>query len=384
VIVVGLGAMGSAACCQLSKRGVSVIGIDQYTPPHDRGSTHGETRITRLAIGEGSEYAPLVKRSHELWRELEHAGGTNLMTRTGIVVLGHPASQFLHRTRAVAREYSIEHRDLTNDELRRLHPMFAIDEQTEAYYEPDGGYVRPEAAVSVQLELARRDGASLKLDERVVSWSAWSGGVAVTTTAGSYQADRLVLCAGAWIAELFPAGRDMFAVYRQLLFWFPIRRGFPLLRDMPAFVWDFGGPQDGIVHFDGFYGFPAINGPDGGVKVASESYERTTAPDGRQHPATPAEIAGMYQECVAAHLPWLDSEPLRTVSCLYTSTLGSRFVIDRHPGHEPVLIVSACSGHGFKHSPAIGEAIADWATGGEPTLDLSPFSLSRVECIGGS
>jgi sarcosine oxidase len=382
VIVIGLGAMGSAACCQLSKRGVSVIGIDRYAPPHDLGSTHGETRITRLAIGEGSEYVPLVKRSHELWREIEHETGTNLMTQTGILVLGRARSRFLRRTRRVAHEHSIEHRELTNDELQMQHPMFAVDEQTEAYYEPGGGYVRPEAAVSAQLELARRYGASLKLAERVLSWSASSGGVAVTTAAGSYNADRLVVCAGAWITELFPDGRDVFAVYRQLLFWFPIRRGYPLLRDMPAFVWDFGGAQDGIVHLDGFYGFPAIDGPDGGVKLASESYEHTTTPDDRQHPATPREIARMYEECVAPHLPWLGSKPLRTVSCLYTSTLGSRFVIDRHPVHEPVLIVSACSGHGFKHSPAIGEAIADWASGREPAIDLSPFSLSQVGRIG--
>jgi sarcosine oxidase len=379
VIVVGLGAMGSAACCQLSKRGVSVIGIDRYSPPHELGSTHGETRITRLATGEGSEYVPLVKRSHELWRELEAESDTTLMTQTGILVLGHATSRFLERTRAVAREHSIEHRELTNGELQRLHPMFAVDEQTEAYYEPEGGYVRPEAAVSVQLELAGRHGACLKLGERVLSWSASSGGVRVTTTAGSYSAGRLVLCAGAWITELFPAGRDLFAVYRQLLFWFPIKRGYPLLRDMPVFVWDFGSAEDAVVHLDGFYGFPALDGPGGGVKLASESYERTTEPDDHRHEVTPAESARMYEECVAPRLPWLGSAPLRAVSCLYTSTLGSRFVIDRHPAHESVLIVSACSGHGFKHSPAIGEAIADWASGREPAIDLSQLSLSEVQ-----
>jgi sarcosine oxidase len=383
VIVVGLGAMGSAACCQLSKRGVSVIGIDQYAPPHDLGSTHGDTRITRLATAEGGEYVPLARRSHELWRGLEAEAEATLMTQTGVVVLGDPISEFLHRTLQVARECSIEHWELTNDELRREYPMFAVDEETVAYYEPGGGYVRPEAAVSVQLELARRNGASLKLGERVVSWSAGSRGLTVTTTEGSYHADRLVLCVGAWITELFPDARHVFAVYRQLLFWFPIRRGYPLLRDMPAFVWDFGGAPDGIVHLDGLYGFPAVDGPDGGIKVGSELYERTTAPDGSQHPATPTEVARMYDECVASHLPWLGSEPLRTASCLYTSTMGCRFVIDPHPAHEQVLIVSACSGHGFKHSPAIGEAVADWASGHEPASDLSPFSLSQVESIGG-
>ena len=159
-------------------------------------------------------------------------------------------------------------------------------------------------------------------------------------------------------------------------------RDYPLyyaaLRDMPAFVWDVGGEQEGFVHLDGFYGFPAIDGPGGGVKVASESYEQTTAPDGRQHPAGPAEIERMYRGCIAPYLPWLDPQPLRSVSCLYTSTRGSRFIIEQHPEHEEVLIVSACSGHGFKHSPAIGEAVAQWLTGEECAVDLSPFSLARA------
>jgi sarcosine oxidase len=378
VIVVGLGAMGSAACRQLAARGASVIGIDQYAPPHKWGSTHGETRITRLAIGEGREYVPLVRRSHELWRELELATGTQLLTRTGIVILGHPSSTFLKETRAAARAYGIEHRDLANAELREAFPMFAVDGGTVAYCEPTAGYLRPERAVAAQLALARRDGARLRLGERVQRWTAATNGVSVTTNRATYSAGQLLLCAGAWIGDLFPQGRDLFAIYRQLLFWFPIRRDYPRLRDMPAFVWDIGGDQQGFVHLDGFYGFPAIDGPEGGVKVASESYERTTVPDGRQHPASRAEIERMSRGCVAPFLPWLEPEPLRSVSCLYTSARASRFLIDRHPDHDAVLIVSACSGHGFKHSPAVGEAVAQWLTGHEPEIDLSPFSLSRI------
>ncbi|HEY2318004.1 MAG TPA: N-methyl-L-tryptophan oxidase [Solirubrobacteraceae bacterium] len=378
VIVVGLGAMGSAACRHLAARGASVIGIDQYAPPHKWGSTHGETRITRLAIGEGREYVPLARRSHELWRETERASGTELLTHTGVVILAHPASTFLLETRAAAREYAIEHRDLTNAELREAFPMFAVDGDTVGYHEPAAGYVRPERAVATQLALARRDGARLRLGERVERWTAGAGGVTVTTSGATYSAGQLLLCAGAWIGELFPQGRDLFAIYRQLLFWFPIRQGYAQLRDMPAFVWDIGGDQQGFVHLDGFYGFPALDGPGGGVKIASESFERTTTPDGRQHPASRAEIDRMYQECVAPFLPWLGAEPLRSVSCLYTSTRGSRFVIDRHPEHDTVLVVSACSGHGFKHSPAIGEAVAQWLTGRHPDVDLAAFSLSRL------
>jgi sarcosine oxidase len=379
VIVVGLGAMGSAACCQLAARGVSVIGIDQYVPPHPWGSTHGDTRITRLAIGEGREHVPLVRRSHQLWRELEQKTGTKLLTQAAIVILAHPSSPFLNETRASAREYEIEHEDLTNAEVRARFPMFAVDELTEAYYEPEAGYVRPEAAVAAQLELARRSGVQLQLAEHVERWTASPNGITVTTDARTYVAEQLLLCAGAWIGELFPDGRDSFAVYRQLLYWFPIRTGYPQLRDMPTFVWDFGGDRAGFVHLDGFYGFPAVDGPGGGVKVASESYERTTEPDGRQHPATQPEIEQMYERCIAPYLPWLGAKPLKTVSCLYTSTRGSRFVIDRHPRYDSVLIVSACSGHGFKHSPAIGEAVAQSLTGRQPDIDLSAFRLSQAQ-----
>jgi sarcosine oxidase len=200
----------------------------------------------------------------------------------------------------------------------------------------------------------------------------------VTTDADTYEAGQLLVCTGAWIGELFPDVHDIFAIYRQLLFWFPIRREFPQLRDMPTFVWDLGGDQRGFVHLDGFYGFPAVDGPGGGVKVASESYECTTTPDGRQHPATQTEIDHMHERCIAPYLPWLGAKPLKTVSCLYTSTRGSRFVIDRHPEHDSVLIVSACSGHGFKHSPAIGEAVAQWLTGHQPDIDLGAFSFSQA------
>ena len=169
--------------------------------------------------------------------------------------------------------------------------------------------------------------------------------------------------------------RDIVAVYRQLLFWFPIREHYAALRDMPAFVWDVGGDQRGFVHLDGFYGFPAIDGPGGGVKVASESYEHTTTPTAASTRPSPSETERMYRGCVQPYLPWLGEVPLRTVSCLYTSTRGSRFIIDRHPEHDVVLVVSACSGHGFKHSPAIGEAVAQWVTGQAPRHRPVPVQL---------
>ena len=378
VLVVGLGAMGSAVCAQLAMRGTSVIGIDQYDPPHPYGSTHGQTRMTRLAVGEGPEYVPLVRRSHQLWREIEAQTGTRLLTQTGGLIMSRPGSWFFEGTRDLARRLEIEHEQLSPAELRRRFPMFWADEETEGYYEPAAGFVRPEDAVRAQLELARRDGAELRPRERVLDWSASGHGVRVVTDRARYACEQLILCAGPWLPALFPEGRDLFAVYRQFQFWFPIRHGYEQLRNMPVFVWDFGGERGGFVHFDGFYGFPAVDGPAGGVKVATESYEATTEPDGRQHPPTPAETGSMYRHCIEDRLPWLGPDPVRTLSCLYTCTRGSRFVVDRHPEHEAILIVSPCSGHGFKHSPAVGEAVAQWVTEGKPGLDLGPFRLSHA------
>ena len=204
---------------------MSVIGIDQFAPPHAYGSTHGDTRITRLAVGEGAEYIPLVQRSHQLWRELEAESGARLLTQCGGVILSRPGSPFFEQTRALARRFGIEHEHLDNGELRRRLPMFAADEETEAYYEPGAGIVWPEAAVAAHLELARRAGARLCRGERVIEWSASPAGVAVTTDAGTYTADRLVLCAGAWLPQLVPETRELVAVYRQLLHWFTIRAG---------------------------------------------------------------------------------------------------------------------------------------------------------------
>lgn len=378
VIVVGLGAMGAAVSWQLARRGTRVVAFDQYSPPHDGGSTHGESRITRLAIGEGEEYVPLVRRSHELWREIEAASGRKLMTQTGGVLIGTADGEFLEHTREIAARHAIAHENLDGSELQTRFPMFAVDEAARGYYEPEAGYLRPEAAVAAQLSLAANSGSQLHFATPVLEWHASGEGVRVKTPSGVHDADQLVLCPGPWINQLFPAGRGIFAVYRQVMLWFPIADKPPRLSEMPVFVWAFSGQRAGFIHLHGFYGFPPLAGSAGGVKVATEQFERTTEPDGAQHPATPNEAGLMRREVIGQRLPWLGPSPLRSVSCLYTSTRGSRFVIDRHPGHENVMIVSACSGHGFKHSAAIGEAVADWVTGRPSTVDLGPFRYQRA------
>jgi sarcosine oxidase len=377
VIVVGLGAMGAAVTLQLAQRGLRVIGMDRFRPPHDRGSTHGETRITRLAVGEGAEHVPLVRRSHELWRELEAATGSCLLEQIGGLVIGRRDDGFLERTRAVARLHGIPHRNLSNQQLRDDFPMFDTPADTEAYFEPEAGFVRPESAITAQLTLARAAGTELRLGESVRSWAAGSGAVTVTTDTATLQARELVLCPGAWITQLVPESAGLFAVYPQVLHWFGIRRGYEALRQMPIFIWEMAGERDAFTHLSGgFYGFPAIDGPNGGLKLATERYDATVDPDRAADTDLAGSARSLHERYLAQHFPWVTAEPLRVTSCLYTCTRASRFIIDQHPSHPNVWIVAACSGHGFKHSAAIGEAVAQTISGGVSELDLTPFALA--------
>lgn len=377
VIVVGLGAMGAAASYQLAQMGAQVIGLDRYTPPHPFGSTHGETRITRLAIGEGPEYVPLVQRSHQLWREIEAQAATDIFNQCGGLILGDKNNAFLASTRASAASYGIAHEDLTASQIRSRFPTFAVSNEIEGYYEPEAGYLRPEAAVQAQLDLATKHGTDLRYGQVVESWRTSGDGIEVRLDQGEWlRGDRLLICAGPWLPQLCPELAEHFAVQRQLLYWFPMRDNFEAFAAAPVFIWEIDGPRTEFSHSLGFYGFPAVDGPRGGVKLATEQASQTTTPDGHKHPATAAEIAEMGERYVRPCLPNLGLEPLRTVSCLYTSTRGSRFLIDRHPSCEQALIVSPCSGHGFKHSAAIGEAIAQWALTGESQIDLEPFALT--------
>ena len=285
-IVVGLGAMGSAVSHQLALRGASVLAFDQYSPPHELGSTHGDTRITRLAIGEGLEYVPLVRRSHEIWRELERQTGARLLTQCGALILARPGDPFLGQTRAAALEYGIAHENLSHEEIVSRYPMFAPDDEVQGYYEPESGYLRPEEAVRVQLGLARRLGARLHLGERVNSWAASANGVTVGTDAGTYWADQLVLCAGPWIGTLLSERRP-FAVYRQLLFWFAIRERYEQLRQMPAFVWVFDHAQQDFEHFDGIYGFRRSMGPPAASSSRPNATSRRRCRMGASTPRRP-------------------------------------------------------------------------------------------------
>lgn len=387
VIVVGLGAVGSATCLQLARRGASVIGLDAHRPPHPLGSTHGDSRITRHATFEGAAYVPLAQRSHELWREIEDDSGRSLLRTCGGLRLA-PAepdttsddrSDTFTRTVEAARGHGVPHELLTSEETEQRWPQFRLSEPHRVYYEPGAGYLLPEAAVEAQLQLAARSGAELSFGEQMRRFSAGPDGVTVETASGSYSAGRMVLAAGPWAPQMVedPAVRRVLSVRRQTLHWFEVDADpQDYMPDrFPVFAWRTGSSREPT----SFYGLPLI-GDVPGVKVARASYGPPVHPDTVDRTVTGEETQDMHASYLAGRFPGLSTRQVKGAVCLYTVTPDGDFVLDELPGSPRVLLASPCSGHGFKHSAAIGEALAQRLLEGHSEIDLSAFSLARFHC----
>jgi sarcosine oxidase len=381
-IVCGLGAMGSAAVYQLAKRGNKVLGLDRWSPPHANGSSHGESRIIREAIGEGEEYVPLVLRSYELWREIENETGRELLTITGGLTLEsqkseavmHGRRDFLDQAIRCAEKFDIRHEILETADIRKRYPQFAVTDER-GYFEYETGFLRPELCIEAQLHLAHKHGAVVQTDETVVSIETRGDArVTVRTSRSAYSAEKVIITAGPWIGGFLPpAYAHLFKVYRQVMYWFDIREDCRTMfapPGFPIFIWIFakGGEF-------GFYGFPTLDGKT--IKIATEQFAATTDPDHVQRAVGMEEEQAIYKDYVQGRLPGISDRCGATASCLYTTTPDSNFVIDVHPDNEHIIIASPCSGHGFKHSAAIGEALAEQVIDGKSQVDISMFSMQR-------
>ena len=377
-IVLGLGAMGSAALYQLAKRGAHVLGLDQYAPPHALGSSHGDTRITRLAIGEGEHYTPLVKRSHEIWRDIERETGADLLTQCGELIISSRnkvaythVEDFFPKTVDAARRHQIAHELLDSAQLRSRYPMFRVRDDEFGYFEPEAGFVRPEACIRAQLERAKELGAEVRCNEKVLTFEASGSGATVDTSSGRFESQTLIVAAGAWLPELIPAFSSLLRVYRQVMCWFAVEGNPDTFRPgaFPVFIWELTQSHQGV------YGFPLIDGS--GLKVATEQYLQTTRACALEREVLPAEIETIYRTLVEPYIRNVGPGVLKSAACLYTVTPDSGFVIDRAPQAPGAIVASCCSGHGFKHSAAIGEVLAELALDLPPSFDLAPFRLSR-------
>lgn len=375
VLVIGLGAMGSATLLHLAGRGARVVGLDRYAPPHAHGSTHGETRITRLAVGEGADFVPLVQRSHQLWRALEAQTGADLYRACGGLILArrgrssamHGQSHFYERTLALAQQFGIAHEQLDAAAIAQRYPQFALEGDELGYFEPAAGYLRPEACVHTALSEAERLGADIRRGCSVERLECHAGGWQLATDTVCYRPGQIIVCAGPWLPQLLGPRLPPLSVTRQVLYWYEDTQGLGYDEaSFPIFIWNWGSAADEV-----YYGFPDLGG---GVKVATEDSQALTTPELVERSVAQAEIERMYARHVRGRLRGLGPRCLRTATCLYTEAHGARFLIDRLDETGPI-VVSACSGHGFKHSAAIGEAVADWAMLGARPPMLAPFAF---------
>jgi sarcosine oxidase len=367
VAVIGLGAMGSAALYHLARRGLKVIGLERFAPGHDNGSSHGETRIIRLGYFEHPSYVPLLRRSYELWRELEAASQRKLMHVTGIIEIGPPDGTVAPGTLRAARSHGLPHEVLNADEVMRRFPAFRVPGDTMGVWQPDGGFLIPEAAIEAQIALARAAGAEIRTGIAVTSIKQRRrSGVSVRIGWRHIRAKTAIVCAGPWTTRLFP--ELPLRVTRQVMAWFEPRDPAPFAAGrFPVFLLE---SRHGM-----YYGFPPHGGPS--VKFAKHHHrDETVEPDGYDRRISVTDEA-LLRPALADHIPAANGRLSAAKTCLYTVTPDHDFLIDRIPGARDIIVASPCSGHGFKFAPVIGEILAELATSGSTRHDISRFRLSR-------
>jgi sarcosine oxidase len=373
VVVAGLGGMGSAAAYQLAGRGQRVLGLEKFSPAHDKGSSHGRSRIIRQAYFEGAEYVPLLLRAYELWEQLEEETGQELMTLTGGLMIGREDGELVSGSVKSADEHDLPYEMLNAAEIRRRFPAYAPGPETVALYEENAGFVRPEETVKAHLDRADSLGADLRFEEPVLSWEASESGVRVETPVDSYEAERLVISPGAWAPQLLGDLDLPLEVTRQVMFWYEPTGGLePFLPErFPIFIWE---PDDGNM----FYGFPAQD-DDRGVKAAFfRAGGVSTSPETIDREVREEEI-GFLRGYLADHIPELAGRCLDARACMYTNTPDEHFVISVYPENPRVVIACGFSGHGYKFCSVVGEILADLSIEGSTPHPIDLFSPARLK-----
>lgn len=375
VIVVGVGAMGSSACYHLARRGVKVLGLEQFDIPHSLGSSGGHSRMIRLAYYEHADYVPLLRRAYELWDEIEATSGQKLLYITGGVYMGRPHEPFVAASLAAAQQHNLPHEMLDHWALSQRYPQFRVPDSFAAFYEKKAGLLLSEKAVATHAEWAMRHGAEIHGREDVVDWSSVANGVTVTTDHGEYRARHLVFTAGAWTSRIVADLGVKLKVTRQVMGWtWPRDPRNPRKLDQFALgtlpCWAVQN-DDGSLH----YGMPML--PDiPGIKVAHHWHGPATDPLTINRNPT-AEDEADFRGAIQRYLPGADGPLLSMRVCMYTCTPDSHFIVDHLPGKPNVTLAAGFSGHGFKFASVMGEALADLATHGRSELPIGFLGLNR-------
>lgn len=370
VAVVGLGAMGAHAIAELARRGLRVIGLERFGPFHARGSSHGDSRIIRLAYFEDPAYVPLLRRAYEAWREIEARSGEDLLTITGALEIGLPDSEIVSGVMRSVREHGLRVDTMTAEEAMLRFPAFHLSRDEVAVLEPDGGFLRPERAIAAALKLAGADGAVLHFNERVLGFDADGAGLMVSTDAGRYRTQRVVVAAGSYVAGLIPELSGIADPIKQVVGWFaPIDRQATALGTMPVFLSDEG--EGGS-----YFGFPALGAQ--GVKIGKHGHFRKSIDPEADNPPVNEADRKVMTEFIRHRIPGAAGRLNEAITCRYTLLPSDDFLIDSLPSDPRIIVASPCSGHGFKFASVIGEILADLVQHGETALPIAPFSFSAM------
>ncbi len=373
LIVIGVGGMGSATLYHAARRGLAVLGLEQFDIPHAQGSSHGVNRIIRLAYYEHPSYVPLLRRAYALWRDLENLAGERLLIVTGSVDIGRADSSTVQGSLLSCREHHLPHEVLDATSLRRRFAGYQLAADMVGVHQPDGGFVLCERCIVAHVAAAQALGAEVHGRERVLEWHDDDQGVSVTTTRGTYRARKLVVCAGAWARTMVPALRELAVPERQVMIWTqPLKPDYFRLGAFPVFNME--------VPEGRFYGFPVYGIP--GFKVGkyhhrSERVDDADAMDRECHP----EDEEVLREGIARYFPDANGPTMAMKACMFTNAPDEHFIIDRLPDHPHVAVAAGFSGHGFKFCSVIGEIMTELALDGATRLDTSLFRLDRPALI---
>lgn len=368
VIVLGVGGMGAAAAYELARRGRRVLGLEQFTLGHDRGSSHGRMRAIRRAYFEHPDYVPLARRAYERWYDLEQVSGRRLLTECPMLYVGPRDGKLVSGVRTAASQHALPLTDLGAEGLRRTYPQFRFDDAADAVLEPGAGFLRVEDCVLAYAQAAQLLRADIRENEPVVGWETSGAGVVVHTQRHRFAAQRLVVTAGPWAGRLLHGLKIPLTVMRQVQAWFAVPDPSRLRRDLfPIYVAD---TTRGV-----FYGMPVVD--DLGHKCARHYGGAVTDDVGKLDRTVSAADEADIRAFLAAHLPVGDGPLRRAGVCPYTMTPDTDFVIDVHPEHPAVSLAAGFSGHGFKFASVVGEILADLAEDGRTDLPVRRFSATR-------
>ena len=367
-VVIGVGGMGSSTLFQLAKRGWKVLGLDKYDIPNALGSSHGSTRIIRLAYHEHPSYIPLMHRAYDLWRELEVTINEKLLFTTGSISCGYEGSSMFSGTRYACDLHNIPYEILNARETNKRFPGCSFDNNILSVYQPNGGFLRADKCISAYLSLASDLGAEIHAREPLQTWKSHENGIEITTPNGIYNTSRLIICAGSWASKLVPELEPYIKPERQVVGRFQTHSPETFrLGNFPVFQLE--------VNEGRFYGFPSYETP--GIKIGKYHHLFQQVDPDNMNREINQEDQNVLKECLIKYFPTASGSVLSLETCLFTNTPDEHFLIGLHPNDPNVSIAAGFSGHGFKFCSLIGEVLSDLAQGGTTSHNIDLFALTR-------